>query len=564
MRLPSERAYSLIILFATMATIVFLVRMNLQAFLPFFQLRTTAIVFRFIIGATVVALLHHLVGTNNYGFFAPLVLSLAPIAAGLYWGTIIILTIISVAILVRFTLEPFNLPIGFRLSIIILFDTITMALLAGIGGIQHINELTLSFIAPILIIAWLGERYVRTTQEHDWYDANIRLFWTVIVTILATTIMGDAILIQYLMSNPETWLLVLALNLLVGLKVKTRLSEYFRFRSFFRRKGNAPDEPDLDEAKPLTMDRRNRDYIGKYNLAQVFARINKIGLKEIFREHDIPHAPTILMLQQRGHLDQFDEFLQHEKIDDGFVIKPANSYGGNGILLVEGRDDGVFRGSGGRVYSKEDLVHHCRRILDGEFLVSFSHGNRDIALIERRIIPDARLEGLYYEGLPDIRVIVFRGVPILAMTRLPTWESQGKANLKQGAVGAAINLSEGRIYHAIFKGLSISRHPDTGREVIGFQIPAWESILELASRAQAASGLGIAGVDAVIDRSLGPLILEVNKRPGMEIQNITGRSLLRRLELLEEILPPSGNLTPREGIELVKRLEAEGWRTSGS
>ncbi len=568
MKPSSERAYSLLFLFATMATVVLLVRLNLNLLLPFFQLKTTEVVFRFIIGATVIALLHHLIGTNNYGFFAPLVLSLAPIAAGLYWGTIIILTIMSVAILIRFVLEPFNLPIGFRLAIIILFDTITMALLAGVGGIQHITELTFSFIAPILIIAWLGERYVRTTQEHDWYEANTRLFWTVLVTILATAIMGDEILIKYLMNNPETWLIILAVNLIIGFKVKTRLSEYFRFRRFFQRGGGKPDSTGGTpreapiRAKPLSMNTRNRDYIDKYNPRQTFSRINKIGLKEIFQEQAIPHATTLLTIKERPQIQQFEEFLLKESLSSGFVIKPANGYGGGGILLITGREDGVYKGAAGKLYSQQELLNHCRRILDGEFLASFTHGNRDIALIERRVIPEPRLEGMYSEGLPDIRIIVFRGVPILAMTRLPTKESGGRANLKQGAVGAAIELATGRIYQAIFKGFRINRHPDTGRELIGYQIPSWQSILELASRAQISTGLGIAGVDVVLDEEDGPLVLEVNKRPGMEIQNITGRSLLQRLKLLESIIPSGSSLNPKEGLELMLHQEEQGWKTS--
>ncbi len=561
MKIASERAYSLLFLFSAMGGLVFLARMNLSLLLPFFMLKTTEVVFRFVLGATVIALLHHLIGTNNYGFFAPLVLSLAPIAAGLFWGTVIILTIISVAILVRLALEPFNLPIGFRLAIIILFDTTVMAILTGVGGIQHINELTLSFVAPILIIAWLGERYVRTTQEHDWYDANIRLFWTVLVTILATVIMGDEIIIRYLMNTPELWLVILAVNLLVGLKARTRVSELFRFKSFFTRRGNTPG--DHGDGKPLTMDVRNRDFIEKYNPRSIFPRINKIGLKEIFSDHNIPHASTLLMLREKSQLPEFGSFLEQGDANAGFVIKPANGYGGKGILLVEGRENGGFRSSGDRSFSAEELVDHCREIIDGGYLASSANGSRDIALVERRVIPDRRLEGIYFKGLPDIRVIVFRGVPLLAMSRLPTRESEGKANLKQGAVGGAINLKTGRIYGAVFKGLPITRHPDTGMDLIDYQIPAWREILELASRAQKATGLGLAGVDIVLDQDLGALVLEVNKRPGIEIQNITGRSMLGRLNLLET-LAIEDDWTPSRCVEMAFELEGQGWRLNNA
>jgi hypothetical protein len=37
--------------------------------------------------------------------------------------------------------------------------------------------------------------------------------------------------------------------------------------------------------------------------------------------------------------------------------------------------------------------------------------------------------------------------------------------------------------------------------------------------------LGYPGVDLVIDEELGPLVMEVNARPGLQVQNITGIGL---------------------------------------
>ncbi|HBZ98517.1 MAG TPA: alpha-L-glutamate ligase-like protein, partial [Pseudomonas sp.] len=40
--------------------------------------------------------------------------------------------------------------------------------------------------------------------------------------------------------------------------------------------------------------------------------------------------------------------------------------------------------------------------------------------------------------VPDIRIIVLMGYPIMAMLRLPTRQSGGKANLHQGAIGVGV------------------------------------------------------------------------------------------------------------------------------
>ena len=57
-----------------------------------------------------------------------------------------------------------------------------------------------------------------------------------------------------------------------------------------------------------------------------------------------------------------------------------------------------------------------------------------------------------YEGVPDIRIVVFNGYPVMAMLRLATHASDGKANLHQGAVGVGLALDSGRCLNAVQYG----------------------------------------------------------------------------------------------------------------
>lgn len=116
------------------------------------------------------------------------------------------------------------------------------------------------------------------------------------------------------------------------------------------------------------------------------------------------------------------------------------------------------------------------------------------------------------------------------MLRLPTNASEGRANLHQGALGVAVDLDSGKVTRALFKGEEVSEHPDTGRALTGVQVPYWEEILDAASSCSEATGLGYPGVDLVIDEELGPLVMEVNARPGLQVQNVTGVGLAERLE----------------------------------
>ena len=66
--------------------------------------------------------------------------------------------------------------------------------------------------------------------------------------------------------------------------------------------------------------------------------------------------------------------------------------------------------------------------------------------------------------------------------------------------------------------------------LIGIQMPEWDKILDIAVTCQEMTGLGYLGVDIMIDETLGPLMIEVNARPGLAIQMANGVGLLRRLE----------------------------------
>lgn len=156
-------------------------------------------------------------------------------------------------------------------------------------------------------------------------------------------------------------------------------------------------------------------------------------------------------------------------------------------------------------------------MLDGEALDNLED---DWAFFEPLISPHPMLA-----SLPDVRLVCRREKVLLAMLRLPTRASGRRANLHQGAIGAALDLSTGRITRAMSGHEVIGEHPDTGERLVGVGVPAWEEVLEISRRCGPATGLGYLGVDVVLDRERGPLVLEVNARPGLEIQNITGVGL---------------------------------------
>jgi len=278
----------------------------------------------------------------------------------------------------------------------------------------------------------------------------------------------------------------------------------------------------------LAINKRNADYTLKYNPRGLYPLVDdKLRTKQLALENGIGVPPLYGVVEMEGQVRQVPEMVR-DKSD--FVIKPAHGSGGEGILVIAGRTNGKFRKASGTIINREELDHHIFNTLSGLYSLG---GQPDKAIIEYRVKFDPTFERISYLGVPDIRIIVFLGVPVMSMVRLPTRKSDGKANLHQGAVGAGIDIPTGTTISAVWENDIIVEHPDTGHPVTGVSIPNWENLLKLAARCHDMTGLGYQGVDIVLDRDKGPLILELNARPGLNIQIANKAGLLKRLDAVE-------------------------------
>jgi alpha-L-glutamate ligase-like protein len=230
---------------------------------------------------------------------------------------------------------------------------------------------------------------------------------------------------------------------------------------------------------------------------------------------------------------------------DQFVVKPSRGSGGEGIVVIAGHGEGHFEKASGETISSDDLMHYISGILSGLYSLG---GQDDKALIEYMVEVAPVFEKIAYRGVPDVRVIVYKGVPVISMVRLPTKESDGKANLHQGAIGVGVDLSEGITLLGVHHDRVVSRHPDTNHPIEGIRIPYWDEILEIAALSHEMTDLGYIGVDVVIDREKGPMVLEFNARPGLSIQIANQRGLFPRLMAVDA--EKTEELTLEERIHL--------------
>ncbi|MDH3977224.1 MAG: alpha-L-glutamate ligase-like protein [Gammaproteobacteria bacterium] len=276
----------------------------------------------------------------------------------------------------------------------------------------------------------------------------------------------------------------------------------------------------------LGLNERNAQIIQRVNPRRLYPLVDdKLRTKRLAMGAGISVPELYGVIQSQHDVRSWTDITATQ---NDFVIKPAHGTGGDGILVVSGRSarQGTYQLIDGSMISEEGIRHHVSNIISGQY--SFV-GSRDTAMIEYRVATDPFFSAVTYQGVPDVRVLVYQGYPVMAMVRLPTRRSRGKANLHQGAVGSGVELASGRTMSGVLGNDVIHDHPDTGEAIGGLIIPMWSRFLSLAARCYELTGLGYLGVDIVLDRTKGPLILELNARPGLNIQIANKIGLKSRL-----------------------------------
>lgn len=278
----------------------------------------------------------------------------------------------------------------------------------------------------------------------------------------------------------------------------------------------------------LGMNRRNIAYINRYNDRQFYPLVdNKLTTKLIAKEAGLAVPELISVVRAQHEVATIEDTLQGL---NEFVVKPAQGSGGKGILVITDQQQEHYQKASGELISIAEVKRHLTNTLSGLHSLG---GRTDVAFLETLVRVDPFLEQYSHEGVPDIRLIIFQGVPVMGMLRVATKASDGKANLHQGAIGVGLDIATGKAIRAVQHNDFVTHHPDTGADLATISIPGWHQLLHLAAKCYEVTELGYLGCDIVIDRTRGPLILELNARPGLSIQIANNTGLLPRLQQVE-------------------------------
>lgn len=476
--------------------------------------KTAAIFLLFPFIALLISFLRNVVGFNTFGIFMPMLVATACLFTGFWQGIIGFVVVLFIAYLgqVYFTRHKMlKIP---RLAAVITLNTILFIIALVMIGEQNNIQLGMLTLFPVVIISFVAERLNNIAQDGNWAEMVKQSLTTLFAITLCYLLFSSIVLQNFFAVYPETLLFVLAIQMMIGKWTGLRITELIRFSAI-----NA-------DKNTLGINKRNRELVYSLNDRQwLEMAIDKLASKKALAAAGIPVPQTLLSCANFYELEEFMQDLHHF---ESFVIKPNRGSQGNGILVLVGKDHNKFISASGNAYTEREIRHFVTEILSGSFA---QDGSPDIAYVEPLLMEHSSIASIANLGLSDIRLIVCKQEIISCMLRIPTITSGGKANLHQGAIGVSVNVETGLTEHCSFKGKPLTHHPDSHVELQGRLIPFWPKICEMALTAQTVIPLGYIGVDVCLDNRLGPLILEVNGRPGLEIQNVQKKGFSNELEV---------------------------------
>ena len=480
--------------------------------------RISGVFLLFPLAALIVTFCRNVVGLRTFGVFLPMLVAAGCVYTGLFAGMLGFVGILAIGAATHRWFRGMRVLVVPRIAAVITVLT-TLILLGGVLLSESASHrLALLALFPVVILSFAAERLQQMMEQSRVGELAWMMVWTVIVTLLCYLAFSSALLRGLFFRFPELLLVVLAVQLAVGRWTGIRASEYHRFLRLFRAAGD-------DNAGVLGMNTRNIHLIARLNAVHWMAVANdKLATKRHLDEAGVPTPRTLLSAESEHELDHRRAALD---VPGGFALKPASGSQGEGIVLFTGFEHGRYRLLNGETWSYEELRAHVRDITRG--LHSGSE-DRDRALFEELIRPDEFSRSIAPAGIPDIRVLLVQSKPIAAMLRVPTIKSGGRANLHQGAAGFAVDIASGRIGSGTHQGSVTDTHPDSGEVLKGRDLPHWQEVLRIACAAQQAVPLGYAGVDVCLDERRGPVVLEINARPGIEIQNALQKGLMPELQ----------------------------------
>ncbi len=187
--------------------------------------------------ATLVSVIHYVIGFSGYGIFMPTMMAVALLATGIWSGLILFLVILVITLLSNLLVKKLKLHFWPARSITLLFVSLgTFGVMVLTSFIKIVDVSKIS-IFPILFMILLTEEFVRTQLIKSKKEAVSLTAGTLVLAVVGAMIMGvDGIEGMVLKRAEMVILIVVVINVLVGRYGGIRLTEIKRFKGAIRKK----------------------------------------------------------------------------------------------------------------------------------------------------------------------------------------------------------------------------------------------------------------------------------------------------------------------------------------
>lgn len=184
--------------------------------------------------ATIVVAFRYIVGLSGIGLLVPTALSITLLATDVTPGFIMLAAIIIASLVSRFLLK--RLPImqmpKIALSMLMVATFLLLALtISSIYGIIDVRNLS---IFPILLFILLSDRIVSLFLERELIETLQTTIITLFLAILGFLLLTWEQLRLFALVYPETILLLIPINIMIGRYFGLRMTEYIKFQPILR------------------------------------------------------------------------------------------------------------------------------------------------------------------------------------------------------------------------------------------------------------------------------------------------------------------------------------------
>jgi hypothetical protein len=188
--------------------------------------------------ATLVSVMHYLLGVSGYGIFVPTMIAVALSATGIAGGLILFGAILTISILSNFLLKKLKLHFWPARALgLVLISAGVFWLMVGSAKLKMVDISNIS-IFPVLFMILLAEEFTRTQLIKSKREAIKLTVGTLGLAILGSAAMEWRGVAEVVLRYPGIVILAtVVINLAVGNYTGIRLSEIKRFRKAIRKKG---------------------------------------------------------------------------------------------------------------------------------------------------------------------------------------------------------------------------------------------------------------------------------------------------------------------------------------